>query len=297
MILIHESVEANLKHFLNAIKDNPQTWRLISIEFQDCETLHSQLFNNLCLKNLHHFFNDTECKIFWNKPGYILVFFQGRAMPIEKCVEGFLKEIEFKGFGRFFDILDLSIHWENLNTLLGRIFAPIDATLSTISHQNTPQAMQGFQIELSHERIQHLKASRKARTKPLILLVEDDAFTLQLVKLAFKENFDVITAETVRQALVYYGRHLPDMVFLDIQLPDGNGISLLQQMTAADDSSHIVMLSSHSQKEKIIECMGLGARGFIAKPFTRQRLMDATEKFKSLRARGQKISGENLHGT
>ena len=127
------------------------------------------------------------------------------------------------------------------------------------------------------------------------MLVEDDPFTLQLVKLAFKDGFEVITAETARQALVYYQRHLPDMTFLDIQLPDGNGIDLLGQMKEADDESYIVMLSSHSQKEKIIDCLQHGAKGFIAKPFTRQRLVDATDKFKAHYKKAN--SGNNRHGT
>ena len=121
MHIVHEKTETLLPAFIEQIQPRSQTWRLISIEFQDCETLHSTLFQNLCHKNLHTFFDESECTIFWHKPAFILIFFQGRAMPIEKCVEGFLKETEFKGFGRFFDILDLSIHWNNLVTLSQRI--------------------------------------------------------------------------------------------------------------------------------------------------------------------------------
>ena len=308
MNLVHEKTETLLNAFLEQIKPKPQSWRLISIEFQDCETLHSQLFQNLCLKNLHQFFDETECKIFWHKPGFLFIFFQGRAMPIEKCVEGFLKETEFKGFGRFFDILDLSIHWNDLMVLMERIslIKPHPAIekkeetpaieYSSIAQQSDipQQNAAGFTIELSREKIQHLLPMRKGRVKPLVLLVEDDPFTLQLVKIAFKETFEIITAETARQALVYYQRHLPDIVFLDIQLPDGNGINLLEQMNKADDNSYVVMLSSHSQKEKIVECLSHGAKGFIAKPFTRQRLIDAADKFKSVR----KASLEgNRHGT
>lgn len=295
MQLVHEKTELLVQNFIGSIKEKPDSWRVISIEFQDCETLHSQLFQNLCLKNLHHFFDQTDCKIFWLKPTFLLIFFQGRAMPVEKCVEGFLKETEFKGFGRFFDILDLSIHWNELQMLLERAInnkayekESKDAKTIAAHTDNT------FTIELTKEKIDHLRPIQKGRTKPLIMLVEDDPFTLQLVKLAFKQTYEVITAETVRQALVYYGRHLPDLVFLDIQLPDGSGIDLLKKMTNADNQAHIVMLSSHSQKEKILDCIEKGAKSFIAKPFTRQRLMDAAEKFVNAR---KIITGKDLHGT
>ncbi len=124
MNLVHEKTEALLKSFLEQIKPKQQSWRLISIEFQDCETLNSALFQNLCLKNLEHFFKQSECTIFWQKPGFVLIFFQGRALPIEKCVEGFLKETEFRGFGRFFDILDLSVDWTDMQNLVRRALTP-----------------------------------------------------------------------------------------------------------------------------------------------------------------------------
>ena len=287
MYLAHENSETLLKGFMKSIEDKPQSWRVISIEFQDCETLHSPLFQNLCLKNLHDSFDDTECRVYWIKPSFVLVMFQGRALPIEKCVEAFLKETEFKGFGRFFEILDLSIHWQNFQSLIQRIISPqttqspntvLSAALPGISNQSN-----GFVVELSPDKIHQMFPTRAARSKPLLLLVEDDPFTLQLVKLAMKDMFDIIAAETARQAISFYQRHLPDMVFLDIQLPDGNGINILKQIAAADNDCYPVMLSSHSQKEKILECLKSGAKGFIAKPFTRQRLIDAAIKFKESR--------------
>lgn len=311
MNLAHEKTDVLLTAFINQIKPKPQSWRVISIEFQDCETLHSTLFQNLCLKNIEHFFSQSDCKIFWKKPGFLFIFFQGRAMPIEKCVEGFLKETEFKGFGRFFDILDLSIHWDTLMTQMARLgifgeqktqHKPAEIS-SPHSEQEKKEATKkvitpdelGFTIKLSQESIERMKPLRKSRTRPLILLVEDDSFTLQLTKLAFKENYEVISAETARQALVYYQRHLPDMVFLDIQLPDGNGIELLEQMKGADNEAYIIMLSSHSEKERILKCLEHGAKSFITKPFTRQRLVDAAYKFKLLQNKAD--SESNRHGT
>jgi two-component system, chemotaxis family, chemotaxis protein CheY len=296
MNLVHEKTEVLLKSFIEKIKPKQQSWRLINIEFQNCDTLNSSLFQNLCLKNLHFFFKESDCTIFWHKPGFVLIFFQGRALPIEKCVEGFLKETEFKGFGRFFDILDLSIDWENLEKFLLRLEAPIPApTIVPKTQTSEFKISEEFKFDLVSDKIRSLSRIRSGRVKPLILLVEDDPFTLQLVKLAFKDKFDIITAETARQALVFYQRHLPDMVFLDIQLPDGNGIDLLQKMTKADDNAYIIMLSSHSQKEKILDCISNGSKGFIGKPFTKQRLLDATEKF--LISKSQSLTGSDRHGT
>jgi len=182
MNLVHEKTDILLNAFVELIKPKSQSWRVISIEFQDCETLHSSLFQSLCFKNIEVFFSQSECKIFWHKPGFLLIFFQGRAMPIEKCVEGFLKETEFKGFGRFFDIMDLSIHWNNLVILMGRMGIegekkePVVKAAQSIEkplQKVAELAPVGFTIELSEEKIKHLKPTRKARTIPLVLLVED----------------------------------------------------------------------------------------------------------------------------
>lgn len=282
MYLAYEESLKHLSLFLSKIEQKPDSWRLISIEFQNNDILHSTLFENLCAKSLKTSFEETECRIFWVKPEFILIFFQGRALPIEKCVEEFFKATEFKGFGRFFDILDLSVHWEHLKEIVDRI-TKTKQNVHHDTHRLAPSEaasqIPGFKIDLSAERIAHMEQMRAARARKLVLLVEDDPFTQQLVKLAIKDQFDVISAETARQALAYYQRHLPDMVFLDIQLPDGNGLDLLSQITKADKRAHIVMLSSHTQREKIMEAQSFGAKGFIGKPFTRQRLVEATAKF------------------
>ncbi|MDY0030043.1 MAG: response regulator [Pseudobdellovibrionaceae bacterium] len=305
MYLAQENSLPHLDHFLKKIESKPDSWRLISIEFQSNDLLNSKLFENLCAKSLVASFEQTECHIFWVKPEFILIYFQGRALPIEKCVEEFFRNTEFKGFGRFFDILDLSIHWETMIGVIERItknfeerkppsYSGTAGISQSAPHHSQDNEQSGLILDLSKDRIKQMFSVRSHRSRPLILLVEDDPFTQQLVKLAIKDSFEVISAETALQAIAYYQRHLPDLVFLDIQLPDGNGISLLNKIAAADPNHYTVMLSSHTQKEKIIECQGFGAKGFIGKPFTRQRLVDALEKFRSAKNKASVLGG--IHG-
>lgn len=333
MQLHHENTLKFLTQFLSSIHSKPDSWRVISIEFQDHETLHTGFFQNLCLTQLQHCFEQTEARIFWIREEHILICFQGRALPIEKCVENFFKALEFQGFGKFFDIFDLSIHWEmflkhvahisNLKfssnegrgreTPLSSPVSPEQAVRQSpqtkTHHSQDPPVSESknhgddvFKIELNAAKIKQLRSQFGARLRPVILLVEDDAFTLQLIKLAIKDDFEVVTAETARQAIIYYQRHLPDIVLLDIQLPDGNGIEILQQISRTDPHGYVVMLSSHTQKEKIIECQSGGAKGFIGKPFTRQRITDAMGKFLQQRPGSSSASGKSgksgaTHGT
>ena len=283
MRFIHEKTDLMLHHFLEEIEPRPQTWRVISIEFQNSETVQSPLFQSLCRTQIQDIFKDTDAHIFWHKPGFILIFFKGRVLPIERCVGTLLKEIEFKGVKRFFDILDLSIHWQNLLMLMDQVTLTDATSLlpkgTAVGIRPNDKTLENFKISLSEDRITYLKPSRLSRERPVILLVEDDLVILQLVKAVVDEYFDVVFAETVRQATVYYQRHLPDMVFLDIQLPDGNGMEFLQEIVDADSEAHIVMLSAQHQKEKILEALEIGAKNFIPKPFTRPNLIDAIEAF------------------
>lgn len=283
MRFIHDKTDLMLHDFLEEIEPRPQTWRVISIEFHVSDTVESPIFQNLCRSKIQDIFKETDAHIFWHKPAFILIFFKGRVLPIEKKVETLLKEIEFKGVKRFYDILDLSIDWQNLLKLMDQVTLPFATSAIpkgvAINSRNQNGLLDDFKISLSEDRINYLKPSRLSRNRPVILLIEDDLMILQMVKSVVEEYFDVVFAETVRQAIIYYQRHLPDMVFLDIHLPDGNGMELLQDIADADAESHVVMLSAQTKKEKILEALEIGAKNYIPKPFTRRILMDVIHTF------------------
>lgn len=283
MHFVYEKTDLHLHRFLEKIGPRPQTWRVMSIEFQDGETVRSPFFQDVCRNNIHTYFKDTDTRIFWHKPGFILIIFQGRVAPIEDCVESFLKEMEFKGVKRFFDILDLSIHWKHLIKLLDLITLPQATALEPKGEGLTikPNAVtpDEFKISISPDIINHLKIPRQTRARPVLLLVEDNPVVLQVAKAVVEKHFDVVMAETVRQAIVYYQRHLPDMVFLDIQLPDGNGVELLKDILDVDNDAYVIMLSGETQKSKIIETLEMGAKSYIPKPFNEQDLLDAINEY------------------
>jgi two-component system chemotaxis response regulator CheY len=294
MKLCCDDPDLRLSLFIDSIKHASYSWRMISLELQDSEALHSKLFQDLCYQNLADCFKKFDGEIFWFRPNFVLIFFQGRLLPIEKTVESFLKTLEFHGQGKFFDILDLSIHWNELINLAEHIVpkyksiisAPvgIDFVSAPLPSRSVPQvSFDGvpFDVNLDPSKLAQISVPRSQRKRPVIMLVEDDSFTRQLITLALG-SYEVICAETTRQALVFYKRHAPDMTFLDINLPDGNGINLLKQISDMDPKSYSVMISSSSKKEHIMEASSLGAKGFIGKPFKRQRLIDTVNNFSQI---------------
>jgi len=104
------------------------------------------------------------------------------------------------------------------------------------------------------------------RTLPRALIVDDDVnFHLGLAELVAREGFTVSTAPSLRAARAELSKTLPDVLLLDVQLPDGSGIDLLQDLdkTAAPE---IILVTGHASLETAVEALRKGAADYLTKP-------------------------------
>lgn len=108
---------------------------------------------------------------------------------------------------------------------------------------------------------------------PKILLVEDDPITRWLVRNALKDACHLATASSGRKALHLYQTFVPDLVFLDIGLPDRDGTAVLENILKQDPGARVVMFTNNDNFDTMVGTMNRGACGFVAKPFCRGRLM------------------------
>lgn len=106
-----------------------------------------------------------------------------------------------------------------------------------------------------------------------VLLVEDDPVTRWMVRSALKDECFLMTAQDAGKAIATYQSYKPDMVLLDINLPGHDGREVMTRIMKCDPGAYIVMFSSHDTLENIVETIEDGARGFIAKPFSRNKLI------------------------
>lgn len=116
------------------------------------------------------------------------------------------------------------------------------------------------------------KNLRKARMPQHVMIVEDDALTRKLVANSLKDRFAIITAHDAHEAVANYLMFAPDVVFLDIGLPDASGFAALKQILAIDPEAYIVMFSGNSYLDNVTKALTAGASGFIAKPFRQEKL-------------------------
>lgn len=118
---------------------------------------------------------------------------------------------------------------------------------------------------------------RQKRKRPCAMLVEDDPLTQRIVTRIMGEYCSFIVAENVREAVSQYMLHMPDVVFLDIGLPDGNGLHALENLLACDADAYVVMFSADNDLETMVQALNLGAQGYIAKPFRKEKMLHYIE--------------------
>jgi two-component system nitrogen regulation response regulator NtrX len=102
--------------------------------------------------------------------------------------------------------------------------------------------------------------------KQRLLIVDDDESVIAGLTSLLEDDYDVRSATTGRAAVQKFAE-TPDLVLLDIQLPDTSGIELLKQFKAYEESVPVVMISGMGTFDQVVEAMKNGAESFLQKPF------------------------------
>jgi len=113
-----------------------------------------------------------------------------------------------------------------------------------------------------------------------ILIVDDAAFMRMMIKdILTKNGFEVVgEAENGAKAIEKYSELKPDLVVMDITMPEVDGIQAVKEIKKADAGAKIVMCSAMGQQAMVIEAIQAGAKDFIVKPFQADRVIEAVKK-------------------
>jgi two-component system chemotaxis response regulator CheY len=113
-----------------------------------------------------------------------------------------------------------------------------------------------------------------------ILIVDDAAFMRMMIKdILSKNGYTVVgEAENGIKAIEKYKEVNPDLVIMDITMPEMDGIQAVKQIKSLNDSAKIIMCSAMGQQAMVIESIQAGARDFIVKPFQAERVIEAVKK-------------------
>ena len=113
-----------------------------------------------------------------------------------------------------------------------------------------------------------------------ILICDDAAFMRMMIKdILTKNGYNVAgEAENGQVAVDKYSEVKPDLVMMDITMPEKDGIQALKEIKAKDPSANIIMCSAMGQQAMVIESIQAGAKDFIVKPFAADRVLEAVRK-------------------
>lgn len=113
-----------------------------------------------------------------------------------------------------------------------------------------------------------------------VLIVDDAMFMRLAIRTTLEKNGFEVVGEAVdgQDALNKYKSLKPDIVTMDITMPNSDGFEGVQLIRAYDSKANIVMVSAMGQESKIRECIISGAKGFIVKPFKETTLITALSK-------------------
>ena len=113
-----------------------------------------------------------------------------------------------------------------------------------------------------------------------VLICDDAAFMRVMIKdILTKNGYDVAgEAENGLKAVEKYNETKPDLVMMDITMPEMDGIQALKKIKEADAGANVIMCSAMGQQAMVIEAIQSGAKDFIVKPFQAERVLEAGKK-------------------
>jgi DNA-binding response OmpR family regulator len=118
------------------------------------------------------------------------------------------------------------------------------------------------------------KVVRRQNTKPKLLIVDDEPEIREIVREVLEEHFEVVDAENGKQAIDIAQRALPDIILMDVMMPEMDGIAATENIRGMISTRHIpiVMLTAANTKDYRIRAFDFGADQFIGKPFDFEEL-------------------------
>lgn len=124
---------------------------------------------------------------------------------------------------------------------------------------------------------------RNERNENIALIADDDQFIRDVVRQGLDGFCDCIEVSDGMRLVEVYKDSMPDILFLDVHLPNVNGLDLIPQIKKLDQDAFIIMLTSDSTAENVKNAVHAGAHGFIGKPFNKKTLLKNLHRCPSIK--------------
>ena len=113
-----------------------------------------------------------------------------------------------------------------------------------------------------------------------ILVVDDSLFMRKVLKDVLAKGYEIVEADSGAEALEQFKKETPDLVLLDIIMPEGEeeGLRVLQTIMKTNSKTKVIMITAVGQDSMIKVCKKLGAKDYIVKPFDEKLVVETVEK-------------------
>src|SRR5262245_15873935 len=117
-----------------------------------------------------------------------------------------------------------------------------------------------------------------AGTLPRVLVVDDEMGPRESLRMLLKPSYTIATADSGKSALAQIPDFRPDLVIMDIKMPEMDGLELLRRVKQLDPSIEIVMITAYASLETVKTALTHGAFEYLIKPFSRSDLEDTVRR-------------------
>lgn len=289
MYIVKQDAEHILLETISQHWEKGTSGRCVYLRFSTLEKDKKHYFP-LLLKEVEAFLDEKDSRLFICDDDDVFVLsFSATHKKLadlldhiaEQCAPAFLSESFLQE--RMASLFEISVDQAKLKALCTKKIERLAQTKKALE-----QKQKQLEEALHREKVLNLKIDealvaslddrRRQRESIEVLIVEDEAFSLKLVENLIKDSYSVVGVKNGLEALHGYAKAAPDILFLDIGLPDITGHDVLKKVLEIDPQAYVVMLSGHGDRDNVMKALQNGAKDFVVKPFNKNKLLQSITK-------------------
>lgn len=276
MIVIASKTEIKLREDLRRCVRLKPNQRCFFLEFSRTDIPKSKLFETF-LRLLENIPNSYMAQVYLCQDKDILIMMEGfMQRPFLDFVKKLAETLDEEDFSELVDIFEISKHWSRIEALYTAKIEAIDEQAERRREEqrmeHAEKNMTNIMRELDPVLVNKIDDTRSNRGAPLVMIADDDQLSRTLAGNVLRSDYNMVFAKNGTEAVKEYVASAPDILFLDIGMPDIGGHEVLECLFQIDPDAYIIMFSGRKDRATIMTSLEKGAQGFLGKPFTRDQL-------------------------
>ncbi|MEZ5814461.1 MAG: response regulator [Alphaproteobacteria bacterium] len=276
MIVIASKTEIRLRDDLRKCAKLKPNQRCFFLEFSRTDIPKGPLFETF-LRQLEEVTNAYMAKVYLCRDKDILIIMEGF---MQRQFHGFIQklaeELKTDDLTEIINIFEIGKNWDELEALYTKKINAINQLEEEQREEKRKNTAEQTTLEvlskINPDQVANITQRRDKRTRPLVMIADDDQLSRTLAGNVLRGDYDMAFAKNGSEALQEFVAAAPDILFLDIGMPDIGGHEVLECLFQINPEAYIIMFSGRKDKTTIMKSLEIGAQGFLGKPFTREQL-------------------------